>query len=100
MASPFQPLKAQATTGRPVKGLTQMPALGGSASPMETYPSKGASGPKPSMSGAGVGKSMASPTMNKMAGAFTHETRGGGAPVGETQGIHSHNVVPHISSHP
>jgi hypothetical protein len=100
MASPFQPLKAQATTGRPVKGLTQMPALGGASSPMQTIPSKGASGPKPSMNGSGQGKSFAQPTPNKAQGSYTHEQRGGSAPVGMTPGITGHNSVPHIGMHP
>jgi hypothetical protein len=97
MASPFQPLKAQATTGRPVKGLTSMPNLG-SGLPMQ-QPSKGASGPKPSMNGAAI-KTMAQPTANKQAGAFTHEQRGGSAPSGATPGIVGHNTVPHIRMHP
>jgi hypothetical protein len=94
MASPFQPLKAQATTGRPVKGLTQMPALGGAISPMQSMPKVGTP-PRGSMGA----KSFAEPTPNKMGGAFTHETRGGAAPVGATQGVAGHNTVPHISMH-
>jgi hypothetical protein len=98
VASPFQPIKAQATTGRPVKGLTQMPSLGGAASPMPQMPKIG-SGPHVSMSGQ-ASKGFAQPTPNKIGGAFTHETRGGAAPVGATQGIDTHNTVPHISAHP
>lgn len=34
MASPFKPIQAQATTGRPVTALTQTPSLGGKVSPL------------------------------------------------------------------
>lgn len=34
MASPFKPIQAQSTTGRPVTALTAMPSLGGKASPL------------------------------------------------------------------
>jgi hypothetical protein len=98
MSSPFQPLKAQATTGRPVRGLTTMPAIG-AVEPVPQMP-KVAAAPHPSMSGSGAGKGFGVPTANKMEGAFTHETRGGTAPVAATQGVNSHNTIPHISMHP
>jgi hypothetical protein len=91
MASPFQPLKAQATTGRPVKGLTTIPTLG-SIEPTPQLAKSG--GPRPPAPG--VSKSFAQPTPNKSAGSFTHEQRGGVAPSAVTQGIHSHDIVPHI----
>lgn len=94
MSSPFQPLKAQATTGRPVKGLTAMPGLG-SGEPLQ-HISKNTS-PRPV--GSNPAKSFAQPTQNKSGGAYTHETRGGAAPSAVTQGIQSHNIVPHIRMH-
>jgi hypothetical protein len=96
MASPFQPTKAQATTGRPVKGIVSMPQLGAGL-PMQSKPPSSGTGPKPAGAPA---KSFASPTPNKMAGAFTHEQRGGAAPVAATQGINTHSNVPHVSMHP
>jgi hypothetical protein len=97
MSSPFQPLKAQATTGRPVKGLTSMPSMN-AVEPAQTM-TKAAGLPHPSMN-KGNGQAFGTMTANKVAGAFTHETRGGSAPVGETQGIHMHDTVPHIKMHP
>lgn len=95
MASPFQPLKAQATTGRPVKGLTVMPSLR-AVEPVPAMPKAGTARP----AGSNPAKSFTQPTPNKSGGAFTHEQRGGTAPAAMTQGIQSHNVVPHIKMHP
>lgn len=103
MAAPFHPTVAAAATGRPVAGMTKMPSLGGPASPLQKY---------------GVGdQPNGNPHVNTGPKAFaqpmqqytdstkiaqTHETRGGhaGVPGATTQGINTHNTVPHINMHP
>lgn len=95
MASPFQPLKAQATTGRPVKGLTTMPSLG-AVEPLPSMPKASTARP----AGSNPQKSFTQPTPNKSGGAYTHETRGGTGAGGVSQGIQSHNTIPHLSMHP